>query len=221
MEPVRVTASSGRIRVQAEARDDVEVERGQHHPMGGVLEVQGESSGVVMRVPVGTDLVVGSHSGSVELLGELGDVRITTRSGAVTVEACHALDARTVSGRIEVGRVTGDARIKAASGRVVVDHVGGELTVTAVSGRIDVTDAAGAVHATTVNGRVEIGARGTAEVRCESVSGAVVVRVPRDVKPHTRLRSVSGRCACKVTEGDDCTVTGRTVSGSITVRAAK
>ena len=42
MDPVRVTASSGKIRVIAEARGDVVVERGQDHPLGGVLEVTSE-----------------------------------------------------------------------------------------------------------------------------------------------------------------------------------
>ena len=67
MTPVRITASSGRITVIAEEIGDVVVETGQPHPMGGVLEVQGSSDGVRMRVPIGTDLVVGSHSGAVEL----------------------------------------------------------------------------------------------------------------------------------------------------------
>ena len=130
MEPVRITATSGRIEVTAEARDDVVVERGQEHPLGGVLEVQGDQGGVAMRVPVGTDLIVGSHSGRVELGGELGNVRITTRSGSLVVESCASLDARTVSGRVDVGRVTGDAHVKAANGRVTIAEVGGSVTAT-------------------------------------------------------------------------------------------
>ena len=39
MDAIRVTASSGRIEVIAEPRGDVVVDRGQEHPMGGVLEV--------------------------------------------------------------------------------------------------------------------------------------------------------------------------------------
>ena len=65
MDAIRVTASSGRIEVIAEPRGDVVVDRGQEHPMGGVLEVKGASDGVAMRVPEGTDLIIGSHSGSV------------------------------------------------------------------------------------------------------------------------------------------------------------
>ncbi|MGZ4676001.1 MAG: DUF4097 family beta strand repeat-containing protein [Acidimicrobiia bacterium] len=219
MEPVRVTASSGRIEVTAEDRGDIAVERGQDHPMGGILEVQGASSGVRLRVPVGTDLVVGTHSGRVDLHGELGEVRITTRSGAVTIERCRDLDARTVSGRIDVGTVTGDARLKAASGRITVGRVGGELHATSVSGRVEIGDADGEVRVTSVNGRVEVGLNGSAPVRCETVSGAICLEVPATARPHTSLRSVSGRCVCDLPEGDDADVVGRSISGTITVRA--
>jgi len=76
MDPIRITATSGRIDVTAEARGDVLVERGQEHPMGGVLEVKGAHAGVSMRVPTGTDVIIGSHSGAVRLHGTLGSVRI-------------------------------------------------------------------------------------------------------------------------------------------------
>src|SRR4051812_12818501 len=100
MDPIRITATSGRIEVTAESRGDVVVEQGQEHPMGGVLEVQGTAAGVRMRVPVGADLIIGSHSGAVRLVGDLGNVRITTRSGSLEIESCASLDARTVSGRV-------------------------------------------------------------------------------------------------------------------------
>jgi len=219
MEPLRVTASSGRIDVTAEARTDVVVDRGQEHPMGGVLELQGESSGVVMRVPNGTSLVVGTHSGDVRLSGELGEVRITTRSGSVKVDRCQDLDARTVSGRVEVGTVSGDARIRAASGRITVDRVEGSLSATAVSGRMTIGDVIGSVHVTTVQGRIEVSLAGPASARCESVSGAITVNVPRGVAPHASLRSMSGKCACEVSEGTDCEIVGRTVSGRIVIRS--
>jgi DUF4097 and DUF4098 domain-containing protein YvlB len=219
MDPVRITATSGRIEVTAEARADVVVERGQEHPMGGVLEVQGSHSGVTMRVPIGTDLIVGSHSGKVRLRGELGTVRVTTRSGSVEVEACASLDARTVSGRVDVGRVTGDATVKAANGRVTIADVGGAVTATSVSGTVAIGRAGGAVHATTVSGRVDVGLAHAADVRAESVSGRVRVALPEGVHPDVRMRSVSGRCECALPEGDDCRVVCRSISGRITVAA--
>ncbi len=218
MDPVRVTASSGKIRVNAEAREDVIVDRGQDHPLGGVLEAKGSDDGVVMRVPVGTDLVVGAHSGTVELTGALGDLRVTTRSGQVEIEECSSLDVRTVSGKVVVGHVHGECRVKTASGRVTISRADGELHVATVSGRIDIVDAAGPVRVHTVNGRVDLGMSEAADARADSVSGEVTIELPAGVHPKTSLVSVSGRCGCEVDEGDDCCVTGRTVSGRITVR---
>jgi DUF4097 and DUF4098 domain-containing protein YvlB len=220
MDPIRITATSGRIEVTAEDRSDVVVDRGQEHPMGGVLEVKGESTGVALRVPIGTDLIVGSHSGSVSLRGDLGNLRLTTRSGALEIESCASLDARTVSGRVEVGCVRGDAHIKAANGRVGIAEVGGSLTVTSVSGKVEVGNAAGAVHATTVSGKVDVGMRSAADVRAESVSGRVDVALPRGVRPSVSMKSVSGRCDNETDSGEDCRVTCRSISGRIRVRSS-
>ena len=186
--------------------------------MGGVLEVKGTSDGVVMRVPLGSDLVVGSHSGIVELKGALGEVRVTSRSGRVDIDECASLDVRTVSGRVVIGTVAGECRIKTGSGRVSVARVGGELHAATVSGRIDIIDAAGPVRVNTVNGRVELGMSRAADARVDSVSGRVAIELPGGVHPKTSLVSVSGGCECELVEGDDCCVTGRTVSGRITIR---
>lgn len=219
MDPIRITATSGRIDVTAESRSDVVVDRGQEHPMGGVLEVKGSDAGVTMRVPIGTDLIIGSHSGSVRLHGELGNVRITTRSGSLEIEACASLDARTVSGRVDVGTVSGDAHVKAANGRTTIAEVGGALTATSVSGTVAVGRAGGAVHATTVSGKVDVGMTNAADVRAESVSGRVNVSLPDGVRPSVSMKSVSGRCECDVPAGDDCRVLCRSISGRITVRS--
>ena len=186
--------------------------------MGGVLEIKAESDGVTMHVPFDTDLVVGSHSGSVELLGRLGSVRITTRSGRVEVEDCASVDVRTVGGRVEIGTVRGEGRVISGSGRVTIGRIDGPLHVATVSGRIEVAEAAAPVRANTVNGRVDIGMSAAADARADSVSGRVTIDLPDGVHPKTSLMSVSGRCVCETEEGDDCCVTGRTVSGRITVR---
>src|SRR3954454_12767404 len=218
MDPIRITASSGRIEVTAEARGDVVVDRGQEHPMGGVLEVKGESAGVEMRVPIGSDLIIGSHSGSVRLRGDLGSIRITTRSGSLEIESCASLAAPPGSGRVDVGRVTGDAHIKAANGRITLTDIGGTLTVTSVSGKVEVEQATGAVHATTVSGTVDVGMNSAADVRAESVSVRVKVGLPEGVRPSVSMKSVSGKCENETTDGDDCRVTCRSISGRITVR---
>ncbi len=221
MAPVRITAGSGAITVTAEARDDVIVDQGQHHPLGGVLEIKGDSEGVVMRVPLGTDLVVGASSGSITLCGDLGEVRATTRSGGIEVESATSLDVRTMSGRVKIGTVTGAARIKTASGKVSLVRVDEELHVASVSGAVKVVDANGEVRVNTVNGTVDVSMGNASDARADSVSGAVNIRLPVGVRPSSSLLSLSGSCVCEVETGDDCSVTGRTVSGRITITARK
>lgn len=219
MQTLRLTATSGRIRVTAEPRDGIVVERGEDRSGDDGREVRGGSDGVRVRVPEGTDLVIGTDSGNVTVEGALGAVGITTTSGRVRLAHCRELDVRTGSGRLEVGEVDGDARIRSTTGRIQVDRVGGTLRIDSTSGRVEVDDACGAVTARTVEGRVTIGLRGTDPVCCESVSGRIDVTVPRGVAPHTDMRTVSGRCTCRLPEGNAPTISARTVSGRIDVRA--
>src|SRR6202035_3549293 len=67
---VRITSRSGRVRVIGEARSDVTAD-GVPVAGPGPREVRGRSKKLEVRVPVGTDLVVGTASGDVELEGEL------------------------------------------------------------------------------------------------------------------------------------------------------
>lgn len=219
MHALRLTASSGRIRVIAETRDAVVVERGEDLDGADGREIRGGSDGVQVRVPSGTDLVVGTDSGTVTIEGELGAVGITTTSGRVRISHCRELDVRTGSGRLEVGTVDGDARIRSTTGRIQVDRVGGSLRIDSTSGRVEVEDAGGPVTARTVEGRVTIGLRGIEPVCCESVSGRIDVTVPKGATPHTSMRTVSGRCTCELPEGTGPEITARTVSGRIDVRA--
>src|SRR6478672_6116258 len=117
MDPIRITATSGRIEVTAESRGDVVVEQGQEHPMGGVLEVQGTSAGVRMRVPVGADLIIGSHSGAVRLVGDLGKF-----AGDAPVKAAN--------GRVTIAEVGGTLTVTAVSRRVEVEQAAGSVHAT-------------------------------------------------------------------------------------------
>ncbi len=220
MRPLRLTATSGRIVVTAAGHGDVVVERGEDRVTGDGREIRGGGQGIHVRVPAGTDLVIGTDSGRVTLDGEpYGAVSVTTDSGRVRVGRCASLDARTRSGRLEVGEVAGDARIRSATGRITVDRVGGTLRVDSESGRVEVGDVAGAVDATTVEGRLGIGLGGTEPACCASVSGRIDVSLPPGVSPRITARTVSGRCTCEVPEGDGPEIEARTVSGRINVRA--
>lgn len=217
MTTLRLSSSSGRIRVIAEERADVEIERGVRHGSGDTIEVRGGSGGVVVRVPTGTELVIGSSSGAVELEGACGPVSVTTRSGRVVVDGATELDARTISGRIEVRRVIGQCRCKTGNGAVQVGRAEGEVHVATVSGRVEIDDATGPLRVSTVSGRVEASVREHCDVRVDSVSGSVCIAVPADARPSVSMRSVSGSRTVEPEAGTDLEVVARSISGALAV----
>jgi DUF4097 and DUF4098 domain-containing protein YvlB len=219
MDPVRLSATSGRVRVVAEARDGLLVEAGDDRSADGNCEVHGGGEPVAVRVPIGTDLVIGTDSARVTVEGTAGEVRVTSESGRIEVARCEGLDVRTRSGRIAVGEVAGDARIRSATGRILVGHVAGTLRIDSTSGRVEVSEVNGAVTATTVEGRLTIGLGGTQSACCESVSGRIDLSIPAGVAPRTSMRAVDGRCTSEVPEGAAPDITARTVSGRITLRS--
>ncbi|MET0912389.1 MAG: DUF4097 family beta strand repeat-containing protein [Acidimicrobiales bacterium] len=214
IESVRVSATSGRVKVVAEDRGDVLVRGGtapQHD--GGTVTVDAGPGRVEVRVPSGVDLVVGSHSGRVEVEGPLGAVAVVTESGRVTVEQAASVDVRTSSGRVEIGRVEGTTRVRSASGRITVDRTAG-ADVATDSGRIVLRSVSGRTTAHCVSGRIEVRLATAADVEAETVSGRITVEVADPVRAH----AVSGPLPPdSEPHGDDCTIATRSVSGRVSV----
>jgi DUF4097 and DUF4098 domain-containing protein YvlB len=183
----------------------------------GVLDVRRDrgAAKIVVRCPAGSDLTIGTVSGNVELQGELGDVRVATISGKVRIAAARRVDVRAKSGGVDVHECEGECRVVVTSAKVHVGHAK-QVSVAGVSGAIIVEGAEGA-DVKTVSGKVLLGTTGPGHVVVRTVSGKVDVRVPPDVQPATRLRSVSGRVACECDSGTDGEIAVATVSGAIRV----
>ena len=214
MSSVRITASSGRITVRAEARNDVEILRGRTGDDAN--DVRGGSDGVDLVVPAGTDLAVGTSSGRITLVGPLGRVSATTRSGKIEIEECAELDARTTSASVKVGRVHGDARVKTASGGITLGDVAGAMRASTVSSQIEVR-AGGPTEVRTVSGSVTLVVTEPRDVAAGSVSGSVRIAVPAGSHPATALRSMSGSRSVEPDVGTDFEVKARSASGSLAV----
>jgi len=223
---LRISTRSGRIDVIAEDRADIVVEKAGRRVEpdddgSGRLTVTSRSSAVVARVPLDTDVVVGSVSGRVSLSGRLGACGVTTVSGRVTVEAVESFEGRTGAGRLKVQTCAGRMRVDAGTGRVSIGSCG-DLAVSAVSARVEVDSASGTLQVRTVSGRIAVTA--TAEVpqvRAESVSGRITVTLPAGVAPVQRYASKAGSIGSDVPDGGDSqagSVEARTISGSIRVR---
>jgi DUF4097 and DUF4098 domain-containing protein YvlB len=216
MTTVRIVSTSGAIRVIAEERPDVEVPDSVEYSVEeSTTTVNAGSRRVTVRVPEGTNLVIGSTSGRVEVLGRVDSVAVVTTSARVSVEVADAVDIRTTSGRVTVGAANESCRVLTKSGRVQVGRCG-TAHLTASSGRITVDAASGPAHAHCVSGRVDITMVAAQDVDAETVSGRITVRLPHGVRPWVVQRSDVDLAP----ERHDCVVTARSVSGRVDVVTA-
>jgi DUF4097 and DUF4098 domain-containing protein YvlB len=216
---LNVSARSGRVRVEARDEPGYEV-KGAHvttEPDGSlhVTAAKGGSHSVEVWCPSGSDLIVGSESGSVEVVGAFSDVRATTRSGRITIDRARSVDVRTGSGRIEVRHCEGDCRVVTKSSRVEVGRAA-TLDCSAMSGRVEVRDVDDAVIRT-MSGRVNLGTRADGRVDVRTLSGTVEVAVPAQRRPATLLKSLTGRVRSDCQQGTDGEINVSTTSGAIRI----
>jgi hypothetical protein len=216
MTTVRIASTSGSVHVIAEVRADVDVPDSVEYSVhDSMTTVCSGSRRVTVRVPEGTDLVIGSASGRVDVVGRAGSVAVVTRSGRVSVDTARSVDIRTTSGRVTVGSATESCRVLTKSARVDIGGCGASH-LTASSGKITVAAANGPVHAHCVSGRVDVATTSAQDVDAETVSGRISVRMPPGVRPWVVHRDD----AQLAPEPYDCVVTARSMSGRIDVFSA-
>jgi len=206
-------------RVEANPTDDgyeviVEIPR-RHGGFGGMLRwlVMNHGVRVAVKVPLDATIDVRTASADVE-----GDGPFSSAS------------AKTASGRVQLGSVTGDVDVRTASGKVVVESVGGNASVDTASGRIRLGSLSGEAHLRSASGRVTVEAA-AAHLGVRTASGAVTVgdaagdieiatasgalRVDRLSGGQAKIRSVSGSILVGVAKGTTLHVDAQALSGSI------
>jgi DUF4097 and DUF4098 domain-containing protein YvlB len=139
---------------------------------------------VLLEVPAGSRVEASTGFGKVRAEGRLGQCRLQSAMGDLSLdEAASAtvhtsfgdiavdrvaggLNATSGSGEIRVGEVGGNAEIRNANGATTIGSVGGDLRARAANGSIAIETARNAVWAKTANGSIRIGAveRGTVEI---------------------------------------------------------
>jgi DUF4097 and DUF4098 domain-containing protein YvlB len=214
---LRISRRSGKVRVVADPGAAISVDGGRLESNDdGSLEIRSEgSSNLEVRCPSGTDLTISTSSGGIEVVGEVGSVKVTTKSGNLEIEHASAIDARGSSGKVEVGVCTGECHVVFVSGKVEIGEAGRAVVAT-VSGNIEANEVDDA-EVKTVSGDIKIGARGGGQLSARSISGSVKISVPEGDSPATRLRSVSGKVSCDCGSGNHGEIRAKTVSGRIAV----
>jgi DUF4097 and DUF4098 domain-containing protein YvlB len=220
VQPVRlnITTRSGKVKVFAAPGNGLSIDGGAvvNESDGSVDIRRRKSSGeIVVHCEPATNVTIGTGSGNVRTDGELGDVRVASVSGKVHIDTAHRVDVRTKSGDVEIGTVTGECRLVVTSAKV---HVGAapHAAIAGVSGTVIANDVERA-DVKTVSGTVQLSTKGASRVSVRTVSGTVEISIPPDVRPTTRLRSLSGKVSCDCERGSDGEIAVATVSGTIRV----
>ncbi|MEV5598529.1 DUF4097 family beta strand repeat-containing protein [Streptomyces sp. NPDC052496] len=177
VQQTQVTCSGGRLAVKTPRKRSL-------FGKPGAIEVS-------IELPAGSDVRGSSALGGFFCEGRFGDVTLKTSLGDLQVDEAAGADLRTDhgdirlarstgdleavgSGRIEIGTVTGTARVKNSNGATDIGEVTGELKANAANGDISVGIAHGDVSAKCANGRTVI-AVAHAGVDASSASGGIRV----------------------------------------------
>ena len=245
---LNLSTSSGNITVVAEERPDILIESGapdtdkihRGKPWGPKGAIFGDSprhkehddslgeihfhsakkgtANLVVRCPSGFDMVVGTASGDVHLLGDYGQVRVTTASGRIEIGQAEQMDLRSISGSILVDTCMAGCRLQTVSGRTEL-RSGERIEASTVSGKIQMQETRGDVKVRSVSGNVELGVDGSGGIAIQTVSGSVRLEIPEGLKPHAQLMSLASRPSCECPEGDDFEIKVKSMSGKIEVVA--
>ena len=184
-----VRTGSGRIRVYAGPGDTVRIAA---RLRAGNSWFSGDVSGRIREIEKNPPV---EQTGNVIRLGRFADENVARNisiSYDVTVPAQAAVNARTGSGGIDIGDLTGPVDANTGSGSITVGRIAGPVTTSTGSGSISVTGAgslnartgsgsirgsaiAGAATASSGSGSVHIAKNGKGDVDVSSSSGEVEV----------------------------------------------
>ncbi len=227
-----VELRSGDLRVSAERTDTVTIEITGTRADSVVVETHGQRIDVVEpnrsgflagRGDLTVTLVVPEHSGlvcklgsaTVRATGELGDVRIATGAGDVTLgTVLGTASVKTGAGDIGVEVLGAESEIKAGAGTISVGRATAPVALKTGAGSIDVGDAAAAVTLKSGSGNLSVGTA-SQDTTLSTASGDI--RVVRMTSGQASLKNVTGSIRLGIPDGtpvwtDISTTTGRVQS---------
>ncbi len=168
-------------------------------------QVRGNGS-IEVQIPRGVRLSLNSVSGSQQVEGVTGTLRLSTVSGRIE----YAGDAESA----EINSVSGSVRGSGAVSRTNVNSVAGSVELRGVSGRVDANSVSGNmtfaggpfdhVRANSVSGRVELDGRvnENASMDLQSHSGAIVLKLPANTPGDYEIDTMSGRIVNRITDDE-------------------
>ncbi|WP_116247117.1 DUF4097 family beta strand repeat-containing protein [Nocardiopsis sp. FIRDI 009] len=157
---------------------------------GTVIQAGSINGSVVMSAR--SHLASRIDAGLVRVRGFLAGWKHHGTAADLEAETVGSLRAVTVSGDVEIQKVTGAAQVQTTSGDVDLDLTGPTTTVQSVSGDITLT-AAGQVTVSTTSGDVRAELATDESVSLATVSGGIRTHTRPGHQPRLTTTSVSGR----------------------------
>jgi hypothetical protein len=186
--------------------------------------------GVRVTCPHGSSLDCDTAAADVRVRGTLGDARVRTASGDLSLERVDgSFVSKSASGDLRIEHIGGRAEVHTVSGDVEVGFAGDALEVNSVSGDVTVGDVRGALRATSISGDHDIRAAGPGDIALKAVSGDVSVAVRPGLRLRLDVNSVSGSISSELDVGDapsgggdrpSAELRARTVSGDVRISRA-
>jgi DUF4097 and DUF4098 domain-containing protein YvlB len=199
--------------------EKIEVEMSER---GGGLVIQARKPASLLNawvqfeivVPEDTQLDAHTGSGSVDVRGLRGNVRVDTGSGEVdAADLGGDVDVHTGSGSISVRGATGDVRVDTGSGGINIVDAAGDIDAHTGSGSIEVRGAIGQVELDTGSGSIQYEGRPEGDCRFDTGSGGITLLLPDELNVEVELDTGSG--SIDLDYDVDGRVTRREVEGVI------
>lgn len=183
------------IDVDTREPDNMEI-----HQSGDTVFVSDNRSGWVVRgnvrvtatVPPGTDVEVGSASADVYIDSEVCGLIVRTASGDLNFKDAETLEVKTASGNVRGDRVDQDVRVNSASGDIWIGRVGGRFTAALASGDVRTDEVGGDLRANSASGDIRIDRFRGDELTLKSVSGDLVIGLPKGIRLEAEINTLSG-----------------------------
>lgn len=157
------------------------------------------TSELVIRVPHGSSLEVGTVSADIDVEDVRGEQELQSVSGDITAQAFDKdIQAESVSGDVDIegGGKRAEWDLSSVSGDVSATGLSGDIDVEVVSGDIVVNGQNySRVRLESVNGDIEIGARldSGGRMDVETVNGSVDIEFEGEVSARFEVESFNGR----------------------------
>lgn len=147
---------------------------------------------VLIELPTGSALHGTAAMAEFRTEGTLGETRIRTSGGAITLESTGSLEAGIGLGDVTVARVDGHAEVSVESGKIDIGQVGGTALLKNTNGDTRLDRITGDLTVEAQNGGIRIGEILRGVVSLRTANGGIQVGVHPGTNAQVEARTASG-----------------------------